>query len=187
MAEILVVLPDVLAAEDGQTYTPQAVGAETPLGQWEAWIEFIPLDGGPPAISPRETTQPNRVDAVYWATGLTPIYLEGALARALGRGAGRKTRRKSGTGTAPAVADRHLAAAPRRPAVLDPFSVHEKGEPVLRAELSALASWHLVNIIGAYHFSDERDATLNALPPPALIDIIVAGVRREAAAPRRRP
>src|SRR5262249_30403446 len=71
MAEVLVMLPDVLAAENGQTYTAQAVGAHTPLGQWEAWIEFIPLDGGPPATSPRETTQPNRVAAVYWATGLT--------------------------------------------------------------------------------------------------------------------
>jgi hypothetical protein len=187
MAEILVALSDVLADEDGQTYTPQAVGAETPLGQWEGWIEFIPLDGGPPAISPRETTQPNRTAAVYWATGLTPIYLEGALARALGRGAGRSAGRESGNGTAPAAGQRRPAVPARRTAVLDPFSVYEKGESVLRAELSALASWHLVNIIGAYQLSDERDATLNALPPPALIDIIVAGVRGEAAAPRRRP
>src|SRR5690242_10477098 len=89
MAEILAALPDVLAADNGQTYTAQAVGAETPLGQWEAWIEFIPLAGGPAATSPRETTQPNRVAAVYWATGLTTVYLEGALARALGRHNGR--------------------------------------------------------------------------------------------------
>ena len=33
--------------------------------------------------SGRETTQPNRQDTAYWATGLTPVYLEGALGRAL--------------------------------------------------------------------------------------------------------
>jgi hypothetical protein len=54
-----------------------------PDGLWEGWIEFIPTDGGAPLRSRRETTQPNRDDAVYWATGLTPVYLEGALERAL--------------------------------------------------------------------------------------------------------
>src|SRR2546425_4109185 len=32
-----------------------------------------------------ETTQPNRTCTVYWSTGLTPVYLEGALERALSR------------------------------------------------------------------------------------------------------
>lgn len=182
MAEILVVLPDVLAAENKQTYTAQAVGAETPLGPWEAWIEFVPLDGGPPATSPRETTQPNRVAAVYWATGLTAVYLEGALARALGRNEGRRSGVKSRL-RPEAAAARHAAALPRRTAVLDPFSIYEKGESVLRAELSALASWHLVNIVSAYRLSDESDAVLNALPPPALVDIIVSGVRRQTTTP----
>jgi hypothetical protein len=183
MAEVLVSLPDVLAAENGQTYTAQAVGTATPLGQWEAWIEFIPLEGGPPATSPRETTQPNRLAAVYWATGLTAIYLEGALARALGRTGGRTggAARSRNRSTASA-ADRHAAAPARRAAVLDPFSVYEKGESVLRAELSALASWHLVNIITAYQFADEAEATLNALPAAALIDVIVAGVKSQATA-----
>ena len=180
MAEVLVALPDVLAAGNGRTYTAQAIGAETPLRQWEAWIEFIPLDGGPPAASPRETTQPNRAAAVYWASGLTAIYLEGALTRALGGNGSRAGAITRSRNTADAVsAVRHADAAPRRTAVLDPFSVYEKGESVLRAELSALAAWHLVNIVTAYELSDEREATLNALPPAALIDIIVSGVSRQ--------
>jgi hypothetical protein len=177
VAEVLVALPDVLAAENGQTYTAQAVGAETPLGQWQAWIEFIPLDGGPSAASPRETTQPNRAAAVYWATGLTAIYLEGALARALGGNGGRADAAARSRNAATRVPANRHAASTRRTAVLDPFSVYEKGESVLRAELSALASWHLVNIVTAYELSDQREATLNALPPGALIDIIVSGVR----------
>jgi len=181
MAEILVALPDVLTTENGQTYAAHAIGAETPLGQWEAWIEFIPAHGGAPATSPRETTQPNRVAAVYWATGLTAIYLEGALARALGRNSGRAAdARTHAAATAVGFASRHAGAPARRAAVLDPFSVYEKGESVLRAELSALASWHLVNIVTAYQLSDQREATLNALPPAALVDIIVAGVRKQA-------
>jgi hypothetical protein len=50
-------------------------------GLWQGWIEFLPADGAP-VRSPRETTQPNRKDAIYWATGLTPVYLEGSLRRA---------------------------------------------------------------------------------------------------------
>jgi hypothetical protein len=32
----------------------------------------------------RETTQPNRQALIYWATGLEPVYLEGAFERAGG-------------------------------------------------------------------------------------------------------
>jgi len=53
--------------------------------QWEGWIEFIPADGGPPLRTARETTQPNLTDTEYWAAGLTPVYLDGALVRALER------------------------------------------------------------------------------------------------------
>jgi hypothetical protein len=181
MAEILLALPDVLITGNGHTYAAHAVGAETPLGQWEAWIEFIPVNGGAPATSPRETTQPNRTAAVYWATGLTAIYLEGALGRALGRTNRRRSGPKRQNGAVPAAANR-AAAAPRRAAVLDPFSVYEKGESVLRAELSALAAWHLVNIVTAYQLSADSEATLNALPPAALIDLIIAAVRQESTA-----
>jgi hypothetical protein len=70
-------------AFDGVTYRAQACGA--PLDQilWEGWIEFTPIGGGPMLRSPRETTQPNFTDTEYWATGLTHVYLEGALDRAL--------------------------------------------------------------------------------------------------------
>jgi len=33
----------------------------------------------------QETSQPNRAAIEYWADGLEPIYLDGALARAQGR------------------------------------------------------------------------------------------------------
>jgi hypothetical protein len=49
---------------------------------WEGWLEFLPLDGGEPLCTGRETTQPNRDALAYWASGLEPIYFEGAFERA---------------------------------------------------------------------------------------------------------
>jgi len=69
------------------------------------------------------------------------------------------------------------APAPRVDAILNPFSVFEKGETILRKELGALAAWHLVNITVAYQLSDEPLSVLNALPAAPLIEMIVAGVR----------
>ena len=82
-AEVLVELRDVLSPENGVTYHAHACGAPMTGGGWQGWVEFLPLDGREPVRTGRETTQPNRTDAVYWATGLTPVYLEGALERAL--------------------------------------------------------------------------------------------------------
>ena len=82
MAEVLVEFAEPVTAEDGKTYTARACGSEMPDGKWQGWIEFVPLGDGEPVRSARETTQPNRQDTIYWATGLTPVFLEGASARA---------------------------------------------------------------------------------------------------------
>jgi len=83
MAEVLARFNDVVADGEGRRYRAQACGAPNADGLWDGWIEFVPLDGGTVLRSPRETTQPNGRDAAYWASGLTAIYLEGALDRAL--------------------------------------------------------------------------------------------------------
>ena len=83
MAEVLARFTNVVRETNGVGYTAQACGAPGANGLWEGWIEFAPLDGGEPIRSPRETTQPNRADAVYWANGLGIVFLEGALNRAL--------------------------------------------------------------------------------------------------------
>ena len=83
MAEVLVEFTEPVAGENGRTYTARVCSNQMPSGQWQGWIEFVPTDGGEPIRSARETTQPNREDTVYWATGLTPVYLEGSLRRAL--------------------------------------------------------------------------------------------------------
>ena len=76
-----------LQDDSGRTYIAHACGSEMPDGLWQGWLEFLPTDGGTPLATGRETTQPNRTDTEYWATGLTEVYLEGALQRALDRAA----------------------------------------------------------------------------------------------------
>ena len=181
MAEVLAQFADPVAGPDGGAYRAQACGGPMPDGVWEGWIEFAPVGGGSPLRSPRETTQPNRKDAVYWATGLTAIYLEGALDRALNP----LVRRIAAAaeplfdGPAPDITLPVERSAPVTEAVLDPFSVFEKGEVLLRKELGALSAWHLVNIIRAYRLSAEPLDVLNRIPAAALIDMIVEGVREQ--------
>jgi hypothetical protein len=181
MAEVLVQFTDPVIS-DGVTYLANACGAQTADGLWQGWIEFTAMNGGPTLRSRRETTQPNRTDAVYWASGLTAVYLEGALQRTLKP----RVRMAPGADVSPAfespAPDRIDAPGPE--AILDPFSVYRKGEELLRRQLAALAPWHLVNIIRAHDLADMTSQQLNALTGPALIELIVGGVR-EGVAVRR--
>jgi hypothetical protein len=180
MAEVLARYGDVIAGTDGRAYRAQACGAMNGDGLWEGWIEFAPVDGGSPVRSPRETTQPNFGDAAYWAGGLTAVYLEGALRRALNPTV-RQVPEPAAPhfdGPAPDVTVR--VPVPTGDAILNPYSVYEKGESLLRKELGALSSWHLVNIVQAYRLSAEPLDILNRLSAPALADLIVAAVRQQS-------
>jgi hypothetical protein len=149
---------------------------------WEGWVEFIPLDGKPAIRSGRETTQPNRIDTQYWATGLGTVYLEGALQRAL-KPLAMHTPPHLDTAREASRLSAASTALPQHDAVLNPFSVYEKGEPLLRRQLAAFSPWHLVNIIDAYRLSDETPAVLARRPAAELIETIVSGVSAER--PRR--
>jgi hypothetical protein len=177
VAEVLVQFNDPIVAE-GVPYSANACGAPTADGLWQGWIEFTPLDGGRTIRSRRETTQPNRTDAVYWATGLTTVYLEGALHRTLNP---RVSVRRS-VEAVPAFdspAPDPINVVEPTTAILDPFSVYRKGEHLLRRQLNALSPWHLVNIIRAYRLSDLTARQLNAMTGTALTEMILEGVREE--------
>jgi hypothetical protein len=179
VAELLARFSDSIRSADGRRYMAQACGAPNSDGLWEGWIEFVPVEGGAAVRSPRETTQPNRTDAEYWATGLTAVYLEGALTRALSPGPRTATPLPNRTifdGPAPTTPPRRAAG---HGAVLDPFSVYEKGELLLRQELGALSPWHLINIISAYDLSSAPAAALDTMSSAALVDLIVAKVRQQ--------
>ncbi len=72
----------------GVLFEAQIYGEPERGGTWKGWIEFKPVTGRTGNAAPRalktdrETTQPNRDALDYWAGGLEPVYLEGALNRA---------------------------------------------------------------------------------------------------------
>lgn len=67
----------------GLWYRPRAYGDPQSDGTWDGWLVFFPLAGGAAVAPERETTRSTFDELVIWAAGLTPVYLEGALARAL--------------------------------------------------------------------------------------------------------
>ena len=178
MSETLLAFQETVSAPDGTEYEARACGSQLSGNLWQGWLEFIPARGGSPVRSPRETTQPNRADTEYWATGLTPVYLEGALRRALAEPARVVTTPREPS-VFPAPAPQSAPIEVGVESVLDPFSVYEKGEALLRRQLHALSAWHLVNIITAYRLSNEPVERLNHLPGAQLIDVIVSGVRSQ--------
>jgi len=70
---------------DGHIYNARALGRQRKdRTVWEGWLEFAPRSGGGIVRkTPIETTQPNREALAHWASGLEPVYLEGALERAI--------------------------------------------------------------------------------------------------------
>jgi hypothetical protein len=176
VAEVLLEFTEAVTSEDGKNYTARACGAEMADGRWQGWLEFLPIGEGEAVRSSRETTQPNRADTEYWASGLTYVYLEGALHRALNR-PGRPAARDIEPPRFDGPAESFIVRGEGTESVLDPFSVYRKGESLLRRQLSALAGWHLVNIIRRYELSDEDPAVLAAREPVELVELIVAAVR----------
>jgi len=83
MAEFVQEFSTHIAGDDGIRYAARAYAEERADGTWTGWIEFHPADGGGEALKTgQETSQPNRMTIEYWASGLEPIYLEGAFVRA---------------------------------------------------------------------------------------------------------
>jgi len=68
---------------DGTSYDASVYGEARADDTWTAWIEFEASDGSRARLrTSQETSQPDRAAVEYWAGGLEPVYLEGALARA---------------------------------------------------------------------------------------------------------
>jgi hypothetical protein len=68
-------------SEDGLRWRARAYGRKRG-NDWIGWLVFVD-DDGHQIKTDRETTQPDRKALEYWAGGIEPIYLEGALVRAL--------------------------------------------------------------------------------------------------------
>jgi hypothetical protein len=185
MADVILQFDTVLVGPNDRSYVPRACGRVVgDARRWEGWIEFVPADDNPVLRTSRETTQPNREDLAYWATGLTDAYLEGALKRALEPPpavpvATALARPAYDEPAPPAVHVPSSSVPHAQPqAIMDPFHVYAQGEDLLRRELSALGASHLRNIIRAYELVDETTLDLGQMNRASLADLIVAAVRK---------
>ena len=86
MAVLLQEYTTEVVAPDGTAYTVRSYGEERADGTWTGWLEFDPIGSLKPSLKTgQETSQPNRTTVEYWATGLEPVYFEGAFERAQDR------------------------------------------------------------------------------------------------------
>jgi hypothetical protein len=183
-----------LKTSDGLACDVRICGRQLADGRWEGWIEFDPDDGSPVLRTPRETTQPRLSDLDYWASGLTPVYLDGALSRAIHAAVPHvDTEVPEVPFYDEPAPDPHLtgteATAPRGSgacesnefvdvdgAVLNPIALYAKGEDTLRQKLALLSARHLRSIARGYELV-RGDLELESFPESQLAELIIAGVR----------
>lgn len=182
MAEVLVEFERTARDGDGRAYIARACGRECDDGHWEGWLEFEPLDGGATVRTMRETTQPNRVDTVYWASGISDVYLEGALRRALDPVEVVPRTVDAVPAFDEPAPERAVPSGELRPPgvhpILNPFEVYAQGEDVLRAELRALDAARLRDIVRGFSLAPAVD--IRSASHRELANIIVTGVQRRA-------
>jgi hypothetical protein len=163
--------------DSGGTYVARAVGRQAADRMWEGWIEFLPVNGeGTVLVSGVESRQPEREHLAYWASGLTPVYLEGALHRARTPVTVRVRPEATPVSTEPAprvVRSTRAYAGPEP--VLDPFEIGARNLDVLRQELTALNRARLLNIITAYDLNPAREE-IDWMTTAQLVHFIVVAV-----------
>lgn len=170
-----------LRLADGRMYIAQACGREREDRRWEGWLEFVPTDGSLILRSQRETTQRNRADLEYWASGLTAVYLQGALERTLTP----PVSVAAAPPDIPAVYDEPAPTSPVVPtipadkAALDPFAVYvQDGEEVLALALASLSPAELKAIILAFDLGTASpDLDFDTMSVAELVGWIVGAVR----------
>jgi hypothetical protein len=138
MADVIADVDTTVTTLEGLEYYVQ-VAAEPVGSVWEAWLEFVPVDDSADVLLTRtETTQPTRDDVIRWSTTLTPVFLQGALKRAV-----RETSQRHVIRDFARLAEDVLVP-------FDPFEVLALGKHELRARLGVLERGELLAIIEQY-------------------------------------
>jgi hypothetical protein len=85
MDSVLQRFESTVVDKNGDRYDLFLYGRSREHDTWQGWIVFERKRDGRQFPTDAETTQPNREAVLYWATGLTDAYFDGALDRALRR------------------------------------------------------------------------------------------------------
>jgi hypothetical protein len=191
MAEVLMDF-DVTIVSRGVSYRPRAIGRRATDGMWEGWLEFLPEHAAASeeskipemaVVGGVESRQPEREYLMYWATGLSPVYLEGALERALQPLVVRERVAGPPLSQAPAPRRVHFESRASKPQpLLDPFEIGGRNLDQLRQELGALNRPRLKNIITAYDLNPGNE-DIEWMSDAQLVHFIVVAV--DAQLPQR--
>jgi hypothetical protein len=175
MAEVLRSLDEPIHHPTG-TYHARVVGRYADDHMWEGWLEFVPLEGEgrQPVVSAVESRQPERAHLEYWAQGLTTVYAEGSLERALHPITVRMRAAELPVSGGPAARVVTVTSGGPRP-ILDPFEVGARSLDILGQELRALGRGRVLQIIAAYNLTSS-DSNLSQMSDEQLVRLAVASV-----------
>lgn len=173
MAEVLRSFDEDIRHSSG-SYHPRVVGRYAADKMWEGWLEFVPVDGGDVVVSSVESRQPERAHLEYWAQGLSVVYAEGSLDRALHPIKVRTRTVEVAASDEPARRVVRVPYSGPRP-ILDPFDVGERSLDILAQELGAIGRARLLHIIAAYHLSSQA-GDVSRMSDAELITLIVTRV-----------
>jgi hypothetical protein len=81
VTDVLHAFADAIEDHRG-AFDGRVVGRQAGDGTWEGWLEFAPANGAGRLVTDVESRQQTRLQLLRWASGLTPVYAEGALHRA---------------------------------------------------------------------------------------------------------
>lgn len=178
MSELIADLPYRVVDTHGHEFYVSVAGALRADGEWEGWLEYVPLDDSDPSVTPTETTQPSRAALEHWAPGLSDTYIQGAFQRAV----------SAVTGVPRVAAMRRVAssayAVTPTSELPDPFEWFDQGPEALRNRLSTLPRTSLLDVIAAYGLN-PAGKSLAWLTDRQLITFIVTAVDAQRLAGRR--
>ena len=163
------------AEKTGRLYHSSVVAAAAADGHWNVWIEFVDPVSGDVLRTGIETHQTTEADLHHWASVLSDVYLQGALARAA------ESPRE--TGIHRRLAARAALSARQDGRALDPFELFAHGEHVLRRELQLFTRTVLRAIVITYGLNPAA-LDLSRFTKVQLVTFIVTAV--EAQHGRRR-
>jgi hypothetical protein len=82
VTDLLHAFGDTIEDHRGAFYG-RVLGRQAGDGRWEGWLEFTPArDAKGLLVTDVESRQQTHMQLMHWASGLTPVYAEGALHRA---------------------------------------------------------------------------------------------------------
>lgn len=188
MAEVLRSF-DVPVTDGELRYHARAVGRLAHDGMWEGWLEFVPAaEDEDVIVGGVESRQPEREHLAYWASGLTPVFLEGAFDRARRPMTVhvRAVEEPYSTAPEPRAVTVSRVMPPGPEPVLDPFEIGARNLDVLRQELHALNRSRLLNIITAFDLNPAGE-DLSWMTDHQLAHFIVVAVDAQLTQRARTP